>query len=184
MDITGSIIIGVISGITTSTLVYIIVLVFNRIVIPWYQDLIYKGVDISGEWKSEIDYGILGPPFGAKGLFVLKLNQKAHSVKGSATGIVKRDGQETVTTYNVEGEIGDRILHLTLKCSDKQRLGIYTELLEVSGHGNVMQGWTNWYSGRTFAVTALQKTWVRSQTVMDENKFTVAAAALAKEPIE
>jgi hypothetical protein len=50
MSITDSIFVGVINGILTSALLFIVVQIIRKIVIPWYQSLIYRGTDINGDW--------------------------------------------------------------------------------------------------------------------------------------
>src|SRR5277367_4995393 len=42
--------IGVLSGIVTTLLIFTVSWIFNNGIAPWYQRLIYKGVDISGDW--------------------------------------------------------------------------------------------------------------------------------------
>ena len=48
-----TIILGVVSGIVTTGLLYLLGIIFTKIVLPWYQKLIYKGVDLNGEWRVE-----------------------------------------------------------------------------------------------------------------------------------
>jgi hypothetical protein len=52
MNATQSIVLGVISGVFASGIVYLAVLFFNKVVIPWYREVIYSSIDISGTWKS------------------------------------------------------------------------------------------------------------------------------------
>jgi len=50
MSITDSIFIVVISDILTNALLFIVVPIFKKFVIPWYQSLIYRGTDINDNW--------------------------------------------------------------------------------------------------------------------------------------
>ncbi len=41
-----TIILGIVSGIITSAVIYLLVLIFNHIVLPWYRAFVYRGVSI------------------------------------------------------------------------------------------------------------------------------------------
>ncbi len=44
---------GVITGVAAGVLLQAIIVFVRTAFIPWYQQIIYDGVDISGEWHSE-----------------------------------------------------------------------------------------------------------------------------------
>ncbi len=49
----GAVVWGVVAGLLTSPLLFVLGLFFARILIPWYQDLIYQGVDLHALWTEE-----------------------------------------------------------------------------------------------------------------------------------
>jgi hypothetical protein len=51
-----NIFISVFAGVLTSALIYVGVLFFNRVIVPWYQSKVYRGLDISGEWTENHNY--------------------------------------------------------------------------------------------------------------------------------
>ena len=55
MESTESLVIGIISGILTSILLLLAANFINKILIPWYQTLIYRGVNISGTWIARFE---------------------------------------------------------------------------------------------------------------------------------
>jgi hypothetical protein len=137
-SISTSIIVGVISGILTSALIFLAVSIFNSILIPWYQAIIYRGVNISGEWIKEQTNSI------QKANFIFE--QKAHKIKGLATFFVEDAPAEEIRTFVVDGEISERFVILILKHKDRQRLGVSTFLLEIVSDGRTMQGYSSAYN--------------------------------------
>jgi hypothetical protein len=135
-----SLYIGIVSGILTSALIYLVVSVFEKIIIPWYQEIIYHGTDISGEWEAT------GENIGQTGVF--NIEQKAHKIKGTATWVTNDSAYpiEGIRIFNIGGEISERFVTLILKHKDKRRLGIGSYLIQVVGDGRVMEGFYSFYS--------------------------------------
>lgn len=75
-----SLILGVLAGVITSALIYAFVVLFREVLVPAYRRLIYRGVDISGEWRYSIKF-----KSGVSRAFVISLKQKAHAVSGFVT---------------------------------------------------------------------------------------------------
>ena len=44
---------GVIAGIITSALLFLAGLFVAKILLPWYQNLVYQGVDLRGLWVED-----------------------------------------------------------------------------------------------------------------------------------
>ena len=125
------IIIGVLSGVLSAVFVFLVGLFIKVVVIPWYQTIIYSGVNISGEWH------IIDPSLAQE--ITLNLTQKANQISGAAFFIWDHEedntlrGYEVVRNFKVEGRIQDRFVQLILTHTDSMRLGINTYLLEVCG---------------------------------------------------
>ena len=69
---------GVVAGIITSALLFVMGIVFAKLILPWYQALIYDGVDLRGSWVGEkLDSA------GAKYRYELTLEQNAHKITGT-----------------------------------------------------------------------------------------------------
>jgi hypothetical protein len=83
----GTVFWGVVAGILTSALLFILGVITTKIILPWYQDLIYKGADLQGVWVSEFDYD------GYKYQFKTELKQNAHRLSGTTT-ITKSGGNQ------------------------------------------------------------------------------------------
>lgn len=134
-----SLVIGIVSGIITTALIYLAVLIFRRIVIPWYQGIVYKGIDVGGEWR------VLSPNIEGIDMF-LTLDQNAYRLKGTLT-LTTKEGDELqidrIRTYRIEGSVSNRFIVAILSRIEKNRIGIGTLLFEVVGDGQTMKGiWT------------------------------------------
>ncbi len=143
MSIEVTIFLGVISGILTALLLFVVGVLVNRSFLPWYRSLIYSGIDVSGVWKHEINVRS-----NRTQISTFKIKPNAHSIKGKASVSKYDEKQNLLSTedFYVKGKIKDRLVHITLEPTDKKRLGIITYLVEVVGSGNIMKGWSTWYS--------------------------------------
>lgn len=136
---------GVLSGVLTSAFIYGSALFLRRVVIPWYQNLVYEGVRIDGVWEMSC-------PDMAQ-MAQMELKQRASVLNGSLT-FVLREGEgfrdvERLRTSQVTGRIVDRFITLDYKHTDKSRLGVGGLLFEVIGDGRQLDGVISLYSIRT-----------------------------------
>ena len=132
-------------------------LLFNEIVLPWYRQIIYRGVDIEGKWEEKSSYGN-----GNTQVKTIEIKQLAHDVSGSAT-MVKSKNEQIVRTeiMYIKGTIKDRLFNGTLIPADKKRLGSSVWLLEVIGDGSRMRGATSWYDCNAAAIVSKNTEWKR-----------------------
>lgn len=56
MSLSETIVLGVVSGILTLVFIFLCVIIFTKIVIPWYGSIIYSGIDLSGLWEEVVDH--------------------------------------------------------------------------------------------------------------------------------
>ena len=107
-DITITIFIGVLSGVMTTALIWITLKLFDKVVIPWYQQSVYRGIDISGEWSSNKEY--LGKVMVDQ---TIQITQKGHRINGTliSRNKIPSKGEDT-TSFSIEGEIFDNYVDL------------------------------------------------------------------------
>jgi hypothetical protein len=151
-----SIILGVISGIITTLLISLSLVFFNKIFLPWYRSCTYGGIDISGEWASELNTK------DVKESALMIISQKANSVTAQMTVSIhhKDDGVEQ-KIYNLRGEFENRFLSLTGKNSNNKHIGVDVSLLEVINGGKRMSGIESWFSTVKNAVDSEPVIWIR-----------------------
>src|SRR3989442_14289207 len=94
-----SIVAGIVSGLISTSLAWLIYRYCRDIFLPWYQMKLYRGAIIAGTWKGQREdtdavYG-----------FNIDLQQKGHLFKGTFIAQnARRDGAKTTKTFLLEGE--------------------------------------------------------------------------------
>lgn len=137
-----NIIIGIITGVLTTAVLYLISRIFIDWVIPWYRSIKYVGIDVSGVWETKQQFK------NSKEYSLLNLYQKADRLNGLWTISITENGsdQNEIKTFDVEGSIEDRFALLTAKNTDRRQIGISTLLVEAVGNGFELEGCEIWYS--------------------------------------
>jgi len=141
-SLSANIIIGIITGVLTTALLYLISKMFIDWIIPWYRSVKYTGIDVSGVWETNQKFE------NSKEYSLLNLQQKADRLDGLWTISITEDGSDIneIKTFKVAGNIEDRFALLTAKNTDKRQIGISTLLLEAVGNGFELEGSEIWYS--------------------------------------
>ena len=141
-SLTSNIIIGILTGILTTALLYLISRMFLDWVMPWYRSVKYTGIDVSGVWETKQDFE------SSVEYSLLNLTQRADKLKGLWTISITQNGSDEneIKTFNVEGSIEDRFALLTTKNTDRRQIGIGTMLIEAVGNGFELLGCETWYS--------------------------------------
>jgi hypothetical protein len=130
MEYSETILLGVVSGVITSFILYWLAVTFTRIILPWYQRIIYKGIDVSGEWVGKLK---------AKGNddvhwdVSLNLKQSAHSITGMYTAVKYVKGCENrVTNMSVSGEVWEGFVSLQCRTISNRNLSFGSMLLKIN----------------------------------------------------
>jgi hypothetical protein len=137
--ITSDMVLGIVSGIVTGMLIYSFSILWKRILVPWYEERVYRGLDISGEWnvkhphpdEADMQWAQAG---------VLTLRQTAHRLTGTMTLTPKDTNSNETRTFLFSGEISDRFIWAWMSHSERSRLGYAVALLEVVGDGRSLKG--------------------------------------------
>lgn len=131
-----SIVLGVVSGILTTVVLFLMNRVFLRVFLPWYQALVYRGVVIDGEWHGETENNQ-----GTTHVFVTRIEQHAHQVSGDMKVVTaKPDTADVVTEFQLSGELWEGFLLLSLRSRDQTQLSFAAVLLKVQKGGRQLSG--------------------------------------------
>lgn len=142
MSVSESIILGIISGLITSVLIFLLIQIFNKILRPWYQDMIYSGVRIDGQWYTQKIFRD-GDTIQDE---LLELKQHAYSISGTYTITKRYKGSESIDikTFKVDGKIRDRFVQICSHNIDKRKFGMNCSLYEIGSGGETLIGSTMW----------------------------------------
>jgi hypothetical protein len=124
----------VIAGVATAALLFGAGQIFRRVVLPWYRELIYRGLDIAGEWEITNT---------SSQRATVTLEQHADRLKGRCTFVRSRPtvhAFEDVRTMSVSGSVQDKLVELSFRYENRSRIGAGVFLLEIAGDGRMMRG--------------------------------------------
>lgn len=153
------VLIGVVGGIVTTVIIWCFSVGWKKILEPWFEARVYKGIDVSGSWR-------LANPALATGEFqfsdheTLEISQSAHRLRGSLTLLPIR-AQSAPRTQEITGEIRDRLVCITGRSRSRQRVGFTSVIAEVSPDGQQMTGHAAYYDLDISSVASAEVVYVR-----------------------
>ncbi len=143
MDISSTIILGIVSGLISGYLIYLFSVFLRKIALPWYKRIVYSGIDLSGTWIVESE------KYDRRDI-TLEIKQSAGDINAISTHVLRKPGSnestEKIRTYILNGSLKDRFLILTGRANDPTRIGALTFLFEVVGDGKIFKGVGSAYS--------------------------------------
>jgi hypothetical protein len=127
---------GVVSGLVTAVLLWFFGLLVKKLILPWFQQMVYQGVDIGGDWIHK------DMREGRTHDFEVALNvrQSAHRISGTFRATTKREGTEYTNYYSIKGTVKDNYVLFDYFAQRKDRTGIGSFLLRVSKGGTHLIG--------------------------------------------
>lgn len=97
-----AVIFGVVSSLLATFLFLILAKIFERIILPWFRQQVYRGVRIDGTWQYTEPL-----PSPDSQTIQLTFRQSADELRGQQTIVSHVGGQTTTTHYRVSGFISD-----------------------------------------------------------------------------
>ena len=157
MEMFTSIGLGVVSGLLTTALIFVLGLLVAKAFIPWYQQLIYNGIDLKGDWIEVKDLE------GIKYQYQLNLEQSAHKLAGTMTLSKTGAGNDDyIQPFNVVGSTWEGYVTLNFQSKDSKSLSFATSLLTVNNLGNNLKGYLVYRSRNNNEVGSEEIQWKRS----------------------
>jgi hypothetical protein len=155
-----TVVLGVVSGIMTTAFLYLVSLLVKQHIIPWYQGVTYRGVDVSGTWITEIE-----TVEGFKAKFEMSIDQQAHNLSGDTTVIQGKDltNPNSITNNKMNGSIWEGYITLNMQSKDRKRLSYATSLLQVMSGGGTLKGMYIFRSIRTDEIDSIETIWKRKK---------------------
>jgi len=162
-------IVSVLTGLITYVFVQFLVLVFNKVIIPWYQSIVYRGRNIEGEWvgysakKEGRAYVREKTPRST-----IHLVQKGHKITGEILVTKQPSGKATRKLFTVDGLFYDNNLIITLRVKDKRRIGGGTCVMRLTEDGKKLKGKHSYVSSYDEATISKDEVWIRGNLVTKE----------------
>lgn len=163
LDISGSIIVGVVSGIITSSLIWLVVILFRKVFLPWYQSCTYQGLKISGTWV-----GMYSEPYSVGGVsttddpdYTISIRQSGHTVSGSIIRNKTQNKERDVKEFTFQGVFRDGNLVVRYVPKDETRLGLGSFVMMLTNDGRTFEGRSVFVASNNRAVSDFGIKWTR-----------------------
>jgi hypothetical protein len=149
---------GVVSSLIATFAFLLLARLFQKVVLPWYRDLVYDGVIIAGTWACDMSIG------KSRQKLRIELRQTAFEAAGEmAVFKTLEDGREESVLFHVEGTLRDRLFRATFRNPSPRRISAGVLLLEVFGDGRRMAGQTAWYDSNAARILSQEVMWSRAE---------------------
>lgn len=127
--------VGVISGLITSIITWLYLIIYQKQMRPWFHELVYQGTIVKGNWVCTIEDG------GVKANYLLNLaSQQGHKLNGKFSQHYEENGEIRQGTYIVEGDIKDGIILLSLSPENRDKMTYATLLLMLTPASLCLEG--------------------------------------------
>jgi hypothetical protein len=131
----------IIISLVTSVLTWTILIFGKNVLIPFYEKLTYKGVNLSGTWTKT---STLHEKTDDETVYTesLIINQKASHIAGTYT-VVSRfifDNSQIISSYEIKGEIKDGYVILNASIADTKQIGYGAFVLKVVAGAHRLEG--------------------------------------------
>lgn len=137
MEITQTIVLGVLSGILTTFLLFILSKFVTHWLIPRYQEWRYQGADVNGTWIADYTEDT---PEKVRTKYSLNLQQHAHKLKGTLHFEFESDKKSFTTVFDVTGEYWEGYFTITFKSIDRKRFSRASMVMKLIEGGSAMAG--------------------------------------------
>lgn len=151
--------IGIISGLVTTLFVVVFRATWHSVVIPWFEERIYKDIRIEGKWFS------FYPDFRDGRQEVVTLDRKGHAVTGT---IVCTHGSDAGEKYNIAGSFRNMILPLTYESSETTKADRGAIALKSARNGERFVGKIAMYSDSQEVISTATVIWFREKSELEK----------------
>jgi hypothetical protein len=155
-----NLILGLVSGVIVAILVVAFRPFWYQVLIPWFEERVYKDAKIEGAWFS------LYPTTEGNRQETITLKRQAHQVSG--TIICTVGGLDEGERYHVSGSFRNMILALIYESEDRSKTDRGTITLKLVRNAWRLEGKIGVYASYTDKIDALDVIWFRSKEDLSE----------------
>lgn len=161
---------NLIAGLVSGIIVVLLVLVFRtfwyRVIVPWFEERVYKDAKIEGQWFS------LYPTTTDHRQEVITLNRHGHTVSGT---MVCTSGDDAGEQYQISGSFRNLILPLVYESESTSKTDRGTITLKLVGNAQQFRGKVAAYYTPRDSVGSTDVIWFRSKAELDELVLRIEA---------
>lgn len=173
-NISWSILFGVLTGVLTSVLIWLCIKIKNKIIIPWYQSLVYEGINIDDEWlgydskdeddkEEALDKEVKTEEIreDKKPSSSIIIRQQGHNISGEMTLLRQPTGKIVRKVFKFDGVFRDNNLIVKLVPEDRKRLGMGSYVMRLVEDGNKLDGVGLFVSAANGEIFTIRGYWTR-----------------------
>ena len=150
--------IGVISGLVATFLALVISQLWNKIIVPWFEERIYKDAHIEGKWNAKFYFR------GNKTEdFIFNIRRTSHHITGDMIGL--EDGKK----YEIDGEFRNMILTLSYSSKIEYEVDRGCLTLLLIKNGKEFDGHIAYYFSRGYKTKTAPVILIRANPWADTN---------------
>lgn len=163
-----SLVAGVVSGVIASLIVFAFRVYWLKILQPWYENRLYQGAVIEGDWTTTIDF-----PDGNTNTHRITLRRVGYAVSGVANCV---SGYSEGQTYEFTGTFKNLLLTGTYQVTNSRSLERGTFTLMLVQGGARLQGYLSYYDNMVHSVRSAPCEWVIAGDVIPGAHSPAASA--------
>lgn len=132
----------IIISLITSVITWSILLFGQKILIPYFESLVYKGINIEGIWNHSSNMKEKSEDYeDVTFTETITIKQKAHRLTGTYAVTNFTEGQNNITSiYKIKGRILNNHVYLTAEIDNNKQMGMATFLLSIVSGGQLLSG--------------------------------------------
>lgn len=138
--------VGIIASLLSVFISLFISAIWRNIIIPWYEEHLYKGAEISGEWTTDVTYND-----GSKNKLIITIKRVGYTVKGSAYCVA---GVSKGMHWNLRGFFSNLLLTMTYHSKNNENLDQGSMSLMLINNGKLLKGYIAYYQSDTNSIEA------------------------------
>jgi hypothetical protein len=150
---------GVIAGLVVALFVLVMRAIWQRLVIPWFEDRVYKDARIEGPWFS------LYPLDVYRRQETISLSRHGHYINGT---ISCTNGPDAGEQYEISGSFRNMILPLIYETSDPSKTDRGTITLKLEQNARQFTGVAAAYHTHEDSIQPLVVQWFRSKKAVED----------------
>jgi hypothetical protein len=158
-DFYSNIAIGIIAGLLATLLTIGFRQVWICIIVPWFEELVYKDAKIEGTWFGIYQIFIQGSRYD-----IISIIRKGHHIEARITCSTGRD---TGRSYLLTGSFRNLILSATYETEDRRSLDRGSMTLMLTENGGKLVGFFAYYSDLKHEINHIPVIWYREKTEFD-----------------
>ncbi len=143
-NLLSNLLITIIASAVVSILTWLLLNLLNRVFIPWYSSVIYKGVKIDGKWITTVPFkkGTNHKEVIFHETFDIK--QKGNDISGTCSIKNQFEIDSSISTYDIKGTLINGYVTLTCIINSQSETGMMNLLLKICEGGTALTGSVIW----------------------------------------